>query len=227
MVAGYYFWIKFVILGIFIVGTIMSESAQAVLRQWHIIDFLLKNSGYVSTNDICYYLEQKGIDGQIRTVQRDLNKLQDVFSLECRKDDKPYSWRWRRLKGAKKHHLSLEQALILTMVELELKDFIPNDVLDRLEPLLSQARYKVATNQLESTPSAPISPKTINKKVHGIVPPSPYQHLTKPWIKLQSFVKKRQDAKQSGWRAVDDSDVRLLKACLVDLGFDEVGRMLG
>lgn len=196
-----------------------------MLRQWHIIDFLLKNSSYVSTNDICHYLHQNGIDGQLRTVQRDLKKLQSVFPLECRQDDKPYSWRWQRLKNTKKHELSVRQALILTMVELELKEFIPSDILDRLEPLLSQARYKVATQQLDPVLPQIVSPSTMDKKTRSFVPSLTYERLITALIKAQNFLKKRQQVKSRV--VVDGNDVCLLKVCLINLELDEVARMFG
>lgn len=123
----------------------MSNSSSSVIRrQWQIITYLIKTDRYVSSNDIQDHLNQHGHKAEIRTIQRDLQTLQDSFPLECRKDDKPYSWRWQRLPNSNQHTLSLQQALVLRLLETELKHMLPNDILDLLEPLLMRARLLLA-----------------------------------------------------------------------------------
>ncbi len=218
------------------------SDGRTIKRQWHIIDFLLKNSSYVSTNDICQYLKGLGIDGQIRTVQRDLVKLQDVFGLECRTDDKPYSWRWQRLADSNKHQLGLDKALLLTMVERELKGLIPSEVFDCLEPLLKQARYKVATEQsrgvrdkvsveqLQSEQSSQMERlqallDNADKTTYGAVPSSLPSPSINPLTKLQALLKQRKSKKTE--QEADKKAMNLLKRCLIDLGYDGVAGFLG
>ena len=73
-----------------------NTSNNVIKRQLLIIQYLIE-SNYVSTTDILTHLESKGIDTQIRTIQRDLNLLSEIVPLEVRTEDKPYSWRWKRL----------------------------------------------------------------------------------------------------------------------------------
>ena len=68
------------------------ESSKVISRQWKIIQFLL-DSKYVSTADIETHLRNQGIDATQRTIQRDLNLLEKLFPLECRRDCMLYSWR--------------------------------------------------------------------------------------------------------------------------------------
>jgi len=75
------------------------------------------------------------MDVQIRTIQRDLNLLNEIVPLEVRTDDKPYIWRWKRLKNTSTHTLRIAQALALRIVETELKGIIPDDLYYQLEPL--------------------------------------------------------------------------------------------
>lgn len=70
---------------------LMSQSSsKIIIRQWKIIQFLL-NQGYVTTTEIEEYLYQQGIETAQRTIQRDLNLLEKIFPLECRRDCMPHN----------------------------------------------------------------------------------------------------------------------------------------
>lgn len=113
-----------------------------------IIQYLL-NSNYVSSSDIKDFLKSKGIEAQARTIQRDLVQLQEVIPLEVRKDDKPYSWRWKRL-NTQKHQLSMSQAIALRVVETELQGVIPDEVYHSLLPLFIKSRYVTGLASMET-----------------------------------------------------------------------------
>ena len=125
----------------------MSKNPKNVIqRQWQIV-LLLIEGHYVSTSDIQQYLKEQQIESEIRTIQRDLVLLEDIFPLECRKDDKPYSWRWQQMPNSKKQDMTVTQALAFRLIETELKDLIPSDLLESLEPLLMKARFNLALVQ--------------------------------------------------------------------------------
>lgn len=120
----------------------MSNITKTIInRQWHIIDLLTKTDRYLSTEDIRQYLDGKGIAAEIRTIQRDLNDLKEIFPLECRTDDKPYGWRWARLQDGKKQELTFAQALAFRLIETQLQDYLPSELMDELEPLFIKARF--------------------------------------------------------------------------------------
>lgn len=79
----------------------MSNTNSHIARQWQIIQFLTKTDGYVSSQKVFDYLSEKGINTSVRTVQRDLVDLAEIFPLERRTDDKPHSWRWQKITDAK------------------------------------------------------------------------------------------------------------------------------
>lgn len=116
-----------------------------ITRQWHIIQYLISLDNYVSSDTVFQYLQQQGIEVKdVRTIQRDLNTLSEIFPIECRKDDKPYSWRWQRVDNNKKNLMSYEQAMIFTLVDNELRDLLPDDLLKRLYPLFVKAKMILA-----------------------------------------------------------------------------------
>ncbi len=114
------------------------ESSKVLTRQWKIIQFLL-NSSFVSTTDIEEHLYQQGIETAQRTIQRDLNLLEKLFPLECRRDCMPYSWRWKKIQSTVKG-LNLTQAFILRLVNEELQDILPEHTMEELEPLFEKAK---------------------------------------------------------------------------------------
>ena len=146
-----------------------SATKNIIQRQWHIINFLLLDNGYVSTNDIKEYLDQQGIHAEIRTIQRDLRLLEDIIPLECRDDDKPYSWRWQRLPNTKKHQLTLSQALAFRLIETELKEHIPSELMTRLQPVLIKSRFTLAMAQSENSHG---KAKLSDVQLPPIIPPS-------------------------------------------------------
>ena len=114
------------------------ESSKVITRQWRIIQFLL-DSKYVSTAEIEKYLKDNGIETTQRTIQRDLNLLETLFPLECRRDCMPFNWRWQKVEQSVKG-LSLSQALILRLVDEQLNDVLPEHTQKELLPLFQKAR---------------------------------------------------------------------------------------
>lgn len=126
-----------------------SNSADIIKRQLLIIQLLLEGN-YVSTRQIQGHLAKHNIDAKLRSIQRDLVTLEDILPVECRKDDKPYSWRWQRLNNTKLNQLSLSQAIALRLVETELKGVIPTDLYNRLEPLFVKSHFITGLSQIDN-----------------------------------------------------------------------------
>ena len=151
-----------------------NTSNNVIKRQLLIIQYLIQ-SNYVSTIDIQTHLKSKGMDVQIRTIQRDLNLLNEIVPLEVRTDDKPYSWRWKRLKNTSTHNLSIAQALALRIVESELKGVIPDELYGQLEPLFEKSHFVVALSQAEELDKTDNEPAISTGM--GIIPMSPLQRV--------------------------------------------------
>ena len=124
------------------------SSSKIIIRQWKIIQFLL-NQGYVTTTEIEEYLYQQGIETAQRTIQRDLNLLEKIFPLECRRDCMPHNWRWKKTETTVKG-LSLSQAVILHLVNKELRDVLPQHILTELNPLFEKAKLITANKTMQN-----------------------------------------------------------------------------
>ncbi len=152
------------------------ESSKVITRQWIIIQFLL-NSKYVSTTEIEKHLLSKGIVTTQRTIQRDLNLLETLFPLECRRDCMPYNWRWKKIEQSVKG-LSLSQALILRLVDDQLSDILPEHTQQELLPLFQKARL-ITSNAVYTEDEASLLDILIKdrKRTTGFMQPSIAQEL--------------------------------------------------
>lgn len=213
---------------------IMSQTKNnQIIRQWHIIQYLLVADGYVSSDNVLAYIQDLGISVTDRTIQRDLVLLSEIFPIECRKDDKPYSWRWERLPNTKKSQLNYRQAAVLTLVNNELKDFIPEDLFKRLMPLFIKAKLTLIDLDCEQVASLRNElelPKV--KKPHDtpfgfidVKPSSIYQ--LKQY--LAGFAKLNPFAKDNGehWQnVVKQQDIKDLQEILTSQGHVQMAGIL-
>ena len=152
------------------------ESSKVITRQWMIIHFLL-NSKYVSTTEIEKHLLSKGIVTTQRTIQRDLNLLETLFPLECRRDCMPYNWRWKKVEQSVKG-LSLSQTLILRLVDDQLSDILPEHTQQELLPLFQKARLITSNAVYEDDEASLLDILTKDRKrTVGLVQSSITQEL--------------------------------------------------
>jgi len=146
------------------------ESSKVLTRQWNIIQFLLISPS-VSTSDIEEHLYQQGIETTQRTIQRDLNLLEKLFPIECRRDCMPYSWRWKKIQSTVKG-LSLTQALILRLVNEELQQILPAHTLEELAPLFEKAQLITSNAMMQGQEKSILDIFNSSPKHPGFVQPS-------------------------------------------------------
>ncbi|MGE6572442.1 hypothetical protein [Psychrobacter namhaensis] len=192
-----------------------NTSNNVIKRQLIVIQYLIE-SNYVSTTDIQTHLKSKGIDSQIRTIQRDLNLLSEIVPLEVRTEDKPYSWRWKRLKNASVHTLSTAQILALRIVETELKGVIPDYLYEQLQPLFIKSHFISGLSQIDESIENDnrLSPKM------DFMPVSPLQRIAMN-MKEKKLYKKRIlsifKSKKNGSDKLTDSEKNTIKSLVVEL----------
>lgn len=89
-------------------------------------------------------LELEGFNCTVRTVQRDLESLVDIFPLYLDKRSKPYGWSFA--KGSIRSSfptLSISTALTFFLAEQHLKHLLPPSALQALEPEFAQAHRQL------------------------------------------------------------------------------------
>lgn len=117
----------------------------AIARQWEVLKIIPSaRSPGLSPTEFKQELCDRGYDVSLRTVQRDLKALSQVFDIDREPGDKNETlWRWQ--SGAKLDIQSLEltDALTLRLIETSLRPLLPATVLKALEPRLRNAAEKL------------------------------------------------------------------------------------
>ncbi len=104
------------------------DAGSALRRQWLELKFLAEARIAKSASDLLAYVREQGHSPSKRTVERDLQSLQEVFPLVA-DGNTPQGWRFDRnaprtlLPG-----LSAHEALTFLLVEQQLASLLPNTV---------------------------------------------------------------------------------------------------
>ncbi len=160
---------------------------DTILRYFEMLLFIPKDPGRISTPDLLKKLQDKGYKIDIRTVQRDLNKLSasgSLFPFTSSEDTKPLSWYWP--KDAPRLQLPLmtaDEALTFKLVETFLESLLPPSI------KLHMADYfQLADNTLKASPLAcwidkvriiPNGLSLLPAEINSVVLPVIYEALLK------------------------------------------------
>lgn len=115
-----------------------TKKFHALLRQWKMLQ-LLPSRYPKDAATIREELESEGFKVDLRTVQRDLKELTEVFPLTA-KHGKPISWRWdRNAMSFDLPGMDRTGALTLKMVSEFMARLLPKSCLESLAPNLRRA----------------------------------------------------------------------------------------
>lgn len=119
----------------------MKEATETILRQWSMLQKIPRHPASVGTRQLKEKLEEDGYSIDVRTIQRDLGKLSDVFPLTCEERGKALRWCWA--EGAKVMDIpGMEPtvALAFRLAEEHLARLLPQATLKHLEPHFQRAK---------------------------------------------------------------------------------------
>lgn len=136
------------------------DALSSLARQWEILKMLPTHKGsshnnhdWLQTRKIVDNLKEKGIEVGLRTIQRDLISLSDLFPLELNdKNHRDYGWRWAKSAGFGIAGIASSEALSLRLVELYLQPLLPATTRKELEPFFNQARKYLNTPKAAGAP---------------------------------------------------------------------------
>lgn len=125
---------------------------STLMRQHELLRMLTisrSSSKDVGTWDKASELTQKlaglGYSVSLRTVQRDLMALSEIYTLEVNdKNPRDYGWRWKKGARIDIHEMGTPEALALNMAKLHLAGLLPKSTLEALEPLFEAAEIRLA-----------------------------------------------------------------------------------
>lgn len=164
----------------------------------------------IAVKDLQERLQEADFAVTTRTVQRDLVDLSTVFPLISDDREKPYGWSWQReassfdLPG-----LSIPDALTLALVEQHLRNQLPPNALDALQPQFRSAARTLSAmapsvmskawlNKVRTVaPAQPLLPPTVDEECQRTI----YLALMKD-LQLTLHYKKRDAAKATVYPVV-------------------------
>ncbi len=128
--------------------------SETLLRQWAMLRMIPRAPRKISTAEIRSRLDSEyGYHVNVRTLQRDLERLSAVFELERDDRSKPYGWSWRKMKALEiTPSMDTDVALTFYLAEQQLKRLLPSPALQHLRPY-----FDVADTVLKSAALSPLS----------------------------------------------------------------------
>lgn len=166
-----------------------SDKKSTLLRQWEMMRMLTvsrydkqTDGQWDKASEIATKLNDRGYAVSVRTVQRDLQELSEIFDIEINnKNPRDYGWRWRKGANLNIPGMSVSEALAMRLVETHMKQLLPATMLGGLQGVFSLAQAKldkVETINRNHTkdwlnkvrlvpPTQPMLPPSINQEVQA------------------------------------------------------------
>ena len=118
----------------------MATQRDTLFRYLAMLQLIPRAPQYKATTTLQDLLAERGFNIELRSIQRDLEKMSNHFPLLCNKDERPYRWSFD--PGFKSNLPAMDTATALTLVLAEeyLKGLLPQIAVDKLNPQFDVAR---------------------------------------------------------------------------------------
>jgi predicted DNA-binding transcriptional regulator YafY len=158
-----------------------NDKKSVLLRQWELLKLLPSRGPGATASALTEALNEAGYNISKRQVERDLNELMEVFTLDKDDRDIQYGWKWLHGASVDLPGMTISEALSLHMVENALKALMPVSMLEGLEARFSQAEkqlialgkenrnVKWASKVRSVSPTMPFVPPVINSDMLATV----------------------------------------------------------
>ena len=116
------------------------RKGDVIQRQWEMLRLLPAHDlPGRSVPELTDALEARGYRVTRRTVERDLENLQQCLPLEINGKERPQRWRWQRHRGVDIPGLESAEAMALFMMRDAMRAHLPTCFLDALQSRFAQA----------------------------------------------------------------------------------------
>lgn len=134
----------------------MAEPKDPLLRQIALLQLIPRAPRRISTTTLQEKLRDWGFEIDIRSLQRDLNRLVELdFPIDRHDDERPYRWSYKENAQFNLPQHDTPTALTLHLVESHLRQLLPQGVVQQLAPQFRAAREhldNLSRNQLARWP---------------------------------------------------------------------------
>jgi predicted DNA-binding transcriptional regulator YafY len=128
-----------------------NANKSTLLRQWEMMRMLTvsrsdnrQDGRWDKASGIAGRLNNAGYLVSVRTVQRDLKELSEIFPIDLNdKNPSDYGWRWRKGANLDLPGMGVAESLGMRMIEMHLGQLLPTSMLDGLQGLFSLANEKL------------------------------------------------------------------------------------
>lgn len=118
----------------------MPESRDNLLRLLTLLRLIPEQPRYIASHTLHEKLRERGYSVDLRTVQRDLNRLSGAFALVSSKSNGRNLWSHLKSSQLDLRDMEPPTALALHLAEGHLRNLLPHSVLDLLNPHFNKAR---------------------------------------------------------------------------------------
>ena len=168
-----------------------NEKKSTLLRQWDMMRMLTvsrsdsKQDGrWDKASDIAARLNLTGYNVSVRTVQRDLKELSEIFPIELNdKNPRDYGWRWTKGANLDIPGMSVSEALAMRLVEMHMKQLLPTTMLKGLDGVFHLAQSKLDKIEKQNNnhskdwlnkvrvvaPTQPLLPPLVNENIQASI----------------------------------------------------------
>lgn len=118
----------------------MAEAKDTLLRQLTLLRLIPEHPRYTASQTLHEKLHERGFKVDLRTVQRDLNRLSATFALISEEERGRNKWSHSPDATLDLRAMEPETALALYLAESHLKNLLPQSAIDLLGPQFNKAR---------------------------------------------------------------------------------------
>jgi predicted DNA-binding transcriptional regulator YafY len=116
------------------------RKGDVIQRQWEMLQRIpTHDQRGRSTQELANALKGRGYQVTQRTVERDLENLQECLPLEINAKGRPQRWRWQRYRGVDIPGLEAAEAMALFIMRDAMKAHLPTCFLEALHSRFAQA----------------------------------------------------------------------------------------
>ncbi|MGP7734542.1 helix-turn-helix transcriptional regulator [Oceanimonas smirnovii] len=118
----------------------MGTQRDTLFRYLTMLQLIPRAPQFKATTTLQALLEERGFSVELRSIQRDLEKMSLHFPLQCDKRERPYRWSFDTNFKSGLPALDTATALTLVLAEEYLQSLLPRMAVDRLGPQFDSAR---------------------------------------------------------------------------------------
>ena len=148
------------------------SAADTLLRQWHLLRAIPRYPRRIGVPELHSLLETAGFSVTVRTLQRDLIELSEVFPLLSDERAKPFGWSWAANAPLfDLPNLTTQEALAFAMIEDYLRPLLPTVLLDQLRAYFTAARKRLAGDSPKRGSASWLGKIAVVQPTQALIPP--------------------------------------------------------